>query len=1010
MNPPNIPTVRRVVGAQAPTPRSAEELRRNSLNMEKMIKKNVMAASRPGGMKRGMAVVEYFKQQRQQQQTEQTEDDTTEQSAPKRMRETPPPAPTSVAEPEPAPKPVAAAAKIIKSPISTPSHGNATPSASLSSRQSSPLRQAFASPSRLHRASPLRQAFTSPSRRFVSNPLPEVPASALDQVDITVKSSAPPAKSPFQSFQSKLGKARTNHPPLPPQPPQQFQLTQAMQSPSPARSKYSPAQRLTSPGQSQRPIVRTAPRSVVDLTDVASPRRTVQTTVAPPPKPLARSLFSSFSGTVATKSICFTTEGVASSIDVSPDGECIVVAFTDGSVRMYEMESTVPSDRHGYLLGHLDEESNQSSAGAHLRVKISNDGRYAFVGCRSGPRVMMSINLHHYRNGKDTEDDDVDQLQKSFHSNARLRGFSDAMKCPRPDGDEGADSYFLLCGLGVGTLNLWQFVGSLRPQDDAVWKFLYSIPANGNTAVIASFLPGATTSAFQIAARCEDKNVRVWSLEGEAQDTTTGEEDSAPSHVVKGHHDVPHSKDVVGFYGKYAYGISPSGVAYRFAVPTEAGSGNPSRTQFDMERIEGSGSSKSRRATIMLESVFASDDGQVVVAVSTEGIFYYTKEAAESGDIGGVLKIIGRNSSMNTQFKSPMKVYRPQAKDGSMLDGVMAVVTNPDEDDGEGYFNVDLTETWSARWMVPSQGKNCWVCGVRNISHWQQAPESQQAARKEQESKPAASTSKRDSLSKRSAPAAFTSPASTPSSPIRATPRSQTKQKSKGKSAAASKPPPVKRIMADGSSSDKDTPPKDADLHIEQELARYKERYNQIVTEWKRRLKGERQMRRLWKQREQEFEAQLQETTTKLDANEQEVERLREAQKDSEKRFIFEKLKAEQQSSVKVRYEQLCEQMQERMVALEHQQRLMEQTTRSLLQEVDRHVQHSKQSVNGLVERQQNECILCKDRHAVTAIVPCGHLCFCEEDADVYRRNFRGGDQITCPICQREMISMLRIY
>ncbi len=138
------------------------------------------------------------------------------------------------------------------------------------------------------------------------------------------------------------------------------------------------------------------------------------------------------------------------------------------------MDSKVPSDRYGYLLGHLDEAGGvrgsgpgsgpsaggnssisgscmtssltTTSTGAHLKVKITCDGRYAFVGCRTGPRVMMSINLHHYRHGKDPdesnntssqqeededeedkeeedeeEEDDDEDIQKHFHSDTKLR-------------------------------------------------------------------------------------------------------------------------------------------------------------------------------------------------------------------------------------------------------------------------------------------------------------------------------------------------------------------------------------------------------------------------------------------------------------------------------------------------------------------------------------------------------------------------------------------------------------
>lgn len=896
------------------------------------------------------------------------------------------------------------------------------------------------------------------------------PVLNLDQLDASATPLKPPtlpSKSPFQSFQSKLGQSRSGG--------------GVVKTPSPARPSPPPARRAAAPAthfdepsahtstvptQASLSTQASTSQSVVDLTEekpslASRATESSQPTITgpatadvvvmatPPPKPLARSLFST-AASVATKSLCFSTEAVASSLDVSPDGECIVAAFGDASVRLFEMDSTVPSDRHGYLLGHLDEESNHSSAGAHLRVKISSDGRYAFVGCRSGPRVMMSINLHNYRNGKDAEDEDIDQLQKSFHSNNRLRGFSDVAPCILPSASASMETtttpraYYLLCGLGVGTLYMWQFIEARRSSELPQWKHLYSIPANGNTAVIASFLPQEPrASLLQIAGRCEDKNVRVWNLEPATEAQQNDEEQGAMHHVVQGHYDVPSSKDVIAFYGRHAYGIAPTGDACCFLIPSQAT--QVVRTYFEMERFDMGSGSKSRRTTVILESIYASDDGKTVVAVSAEGIFYYTNQVpTQPPSEPCVLRIIGRNASLNTQFKSPMKVYKPATKTGALLDSVMAVITNPQsEDDGDdGYINIDPTETWADRWMKPSHGHDCWVCGVRNIRHWQTeaqparkpmapppsstslstAPRPLSTSASQPKMKHSSSSSASDSSPGSPARSARPKPVSS-DGPFRPTKPTQTirlaEDGGSGAKKPKAKPAPVKRLDVDDAvfafGEDDAGTSKRLDARAEQqqvalELARYKERYNQIVAEWQRRLKGERQMRRLWKQRETEFESQLHETLVKLDAAEQEIVTLRDGQKDAEKKFIFEKLKAEQQSSVKVRYEQLCEQMQDKMTGLEHQQRLMEQTTRALLQEVDRHVHHAKQSVDGLVDRQQNECILCKDRPAVTAIVPCGHLCFCEEDAEGYRRNFRGGDHVTCPICQRELISMLRIF
>jgi hypothetical protein len=624
------------------------------------------------------------------------------------------------------------------------------------------------------------------------------------------------------------------------------------------------------------------------------------------------------------------------------------------------------------------------------------------------------------------------------------------MVCPSVEGFSSR-AYYLLCGLGIGTLHLWQFVET-SSRSDPEWKALFSISTNASTLVVASFLPQdlGTSSLLRIAAKGEDKNVRVWNLEPSPISEDDGGSDP-PAHALQGHFDIPSSKDVVAFYGHHAYGIAPTGEACRFRIPFESAA--VVRTYFEIERLDmggSSSSSKSRRSNVILESIHASDDGRAVVAVSAEGIFYYTNRAPDSdasSSDGSLLRIIGRNASLNAQYKSPMKVLKPVQTDGTMLEAVMAVVTNPQsEDDGDdGYVNVDTTDAWAARWMKPSRGYDCWVCGVRNIRHWPaesssqamrtspveriraaKAPASSASTKVSPRPFPSTKAKPKPSVSSDSSPGSPVAPSkprgidevSRPTKPVHV--RSSDDHDASGthhkKAKTTNKPAPVKRLDVDSAAvvaSDEKPSGGDARSYVqqlEQELARYKERHTKIVTEWKRRLKGERQMRRLWKDREKEFEEQLHETLLKLDAAEQKMASLGEAHKHAEKKFILEKLKADQQSSVKVRYEKLCEQMQERMAGLEHQQRLMEQTSRALLQEVDRHVHHAKQAVDGLVDRQQNECILCKDRAAVTAIVPCGHLCFCEDDAEVYRRNFRGGDAIACPICQRELISMLRIY
>lgn len=611
-----------------------------------------------------------------------------------------------------------------------------------------------------------------------------------------------------------------------------------------------------------------------------------------------------------------------------------------------------------------------------------------------------------------------------------------------------SNAYYFVTGLGVGNLNMWRFEEpSLSSGVAPTWDYLYTLQANGNTAIVAEFLP-SVNGTLMLAATCVDRNLRVWALEASASVAAAHESDSGSNdtgdddddaqaravHLVKSHQDIPNTKDITAIYGEYAYGIGATGEAYRISIR------DPScRQTFDLEKLDSGGSSsKSRRSTILLESVFASDDGNVMIAVSTDGVFYYSSDVGSDPATPSFLRIIGRNASLNPQYKTPMKVYTPTAlepmtgKSLPALEPMMAVVTNPQsEDDGDdGYVNVDPTEGFAARWMVPSRGRDCWVCGIRNVSHWQAPSEQQQQKAAAAHQEMSERKQRRQQLQVKRTPSVSSSGYSGGD-----TPGSGAKAKTK-KTVASSKPvvsvsvanspsvaqgkPPSgsskksrSRLDADdddgasgsGSMSALERPADAASSELADELERYKDRYNKIVMEWQRRLKGERQMRRLWKTRETEFNSELDDTLEKLYAAEQELLTLQEQHKDAEKRYSFEKLKAEQQGSVKARYEQLCEHMAEKLAQVDDQKRVLEQTTRTLLQEVDRNARSLKSAA--LLER--NECVVCKDKEATTAIIPCGHLVFCDEDSDVYRRN-SPANHVVCPVCQRELISFLRIY
>ena len=49
-----------------------------------------------------------------------------------------------------------------------------------------------------------------------------------------------------------------------------------------------------------------------------------------------------------------------------------------------------------------------------------------------------------------------------------------------------------------------------------------------------------------------------------------------------------------------------------------------------------------------------------------------------------------------------------------------------------------------------------------------------------------------------------------------------------------------------------------------------------------------------------------------------------------------------------------------------------------------------------LAEMGTSLCVICMDKDAVRACVPCGHLCFCEDDAAVYIAS----RTLICPLCR----------
>jgi hypothetical protein len=56
--------------------------------------------------------------------------------------------------------------------------------------------------------------------------------------------------------------------------------------------------------------------------------------------------------------------------------------------------------------------------------------------------------------------------------------------------------------------------------------------------------------------------------------------------------------------------------------------------------------------------------------------------------------------------------------------------------------------------------------------------------------------------------------------------------------------------------------------------------------------------------------------------------------------------------------------------------------------------------------QEQNFCCICKESPKTILLLPCRHICLCEECSD----NFRNGRLENCPVCRQTIVDILRVY
>ncbi|ETV90738.1 hypothetical protein H310_14527 [Aphanomyces invadans] len=727
----------------------------------------------------------------------------------------------------------------------------------------------------------------------------------------------------------------------------------------------------TAPKRNPPPPPGAAPPSpdVVVLTTLPLSSRT-----AKPEKAKALSALSS-----SFKSMCFSTEDPVTSIDTTPDGQCIIVAFSNGSVRLFDVNSTCTEERYGYLLGHLDEELNQQMAPSVVRVKVTSDGCYCFVGCRgTSPKTIMAIHLDKFRHEKDNDDDN---LLKYFMNDNKSRGFADVS----PNASKSCfRRYFFLTGLGLADYRVWKFDEQADGADPA-WTHLYKFGSSSNTALHAYFF-SVTETTVGFAGVGSDSNLKIITFHADvpAGDAAPSSKDSSVKQII------PNTKDISYIKGNFAYGYSLAGRFYRLCLA------NPQSHRDTFDLVVDAARRGGSRSIGFVDHIYATDDGTHVIAIADQVVYYCaTDGASNTGNY--LMHMIGSSipSQLVPKYGIPAAIYVPNHV-GNVHEPMLLLTTNAEEE-RDGFFTMDSVRKLQRQLVrgKPSSGLSCWVCGSHSSLHW-------------------------------GTQAAKPTPAIAPSPPV-----------SKPK-AIVDKLKPVKEKASTNASSTSNhhTPPQtDANgavpaminnnataaarfeilelrenvKSLEAELAKAQKRVTQVKNEADRRLRAELQLRRSWKKQQLEFEDQLATANTTVDNLTVQNAALTEQHKAMEARLAHETVRQEQEAGVRLQYDQLCCLVRDKLTRVDDHQKILEQTTKSMLQLFQRNtIALKNDGAETTVMETTSDCVICRDRPANTAVYPCGHLCFCEEDGEKYKSHLRHQKQ--CPVCQVEMVSLLRIF
>jgi WD40 repeat protein len=287
-------------------------------------------------------------------------------------------------------------------------------------------------------------------------------------------------------------------------------------------------------------------------------------------------------------------------------------------VLLYPMNA---ANQEGLLVGFIQ------AKGLHtnllLKVKITDDSRFCFVGVLKGTSEMIAIDLGRLNV---MESFQVASIKKKApltaegivvykHNDPKLRGFGAVVRVHSEDDSTAGARYRLACGKGIKNVHIWQFTPpeasaqTLTPR----WTCMYDVASNGNTIESVGFRCGG----HEALSKSKDANLRVWDLRQYDVDPL-----AKPTFE-----DVPNSSDVRCLLDDFAIGGLYNFAIVKLGAPKEA-----NRDAFDLpERsVEDDNGQRRKRMSREVDDVIGTQDAKHVLCLCTDGgVIYYRNNSTE---------------------------------------------------------------------------------------------------------------------------------------------------------------------------------------------------------------------------------------------------------------------------------------------------------------------------------------------------------------------------------------------